>query len=79
MELKFIGKEIKKGYISSENDLSVMNKKNELLGRISWDKNWKCHVWEQEENIIMSADCLEQIVTKLKELDRDIEDLKAFM
>lgn len=50
--------------------IEVWNKK-EQLGDIYYDKKWKCYVWEQLEGIIMSHDCLLQVLSKIDELDRD--------
>lgn len=45
----------------------VSNKKGDILGYISYYKKWKCYVWEQMEDVIMSEDCLEEVVKKMKE------------
>lgn len=55
---------------SEANMLQAMNKKDEALGVIYYNPAWKCHVWQQWKNMIMDHDCLQQIVDKLKELDR---------
>jgi len=51
---------------------SVYNKKHEQLGEIFWEKKWKEYVWEQREEIIMSADCLRNIIKKIGELNGSI-------
>jgi hypothetical protein len=43
----------------------VRNEKNIGLGEIYFNKSWKCYVWEQYRNIIMSYDCLLQIENQL--------------
>jgi hypothetical protein len=48
----------------------VRNNKKDVLGIIFFWKKWKCWVWEQQESIIMSDDCLEQVINKLKELNK---------
>ncbi len=44
--------------------------KDEPLGEIFYWKEWKTFVWEQESGVMMSDDCLEQIVAKLKSLNK---------
>jgi len=51
----------------------VFNKHYDQLGIICFSPQWKCHVWEQEDSIDMSWDCLQQVVDKLKELDKEID------
>lgn len=46
----------------------VRNKKGEYLGDISFDLKWKRWVWEQEAYIIMSRECLQEVVDFMKEL-----------
>lgn len=41
----------------------------EYLGWIEFYANWKKWVWNQEEGIIMSLSCLENVTKKLKELE----------
>jgi hypothetical protein len=50
--------------------LAVGNDKDERLGYISYYENWKCYVWEQNNGIIMSGDCLEQVIDYMKRLDK---------
>lgn len=38
----------------------IYNVKDEFLGVISYYRKWKCLVWKQEENIIMSKSCLDE-------------------
>lgn len=54
------------------NIISVRNSRNQKLGTLWYnDRNkWDCWVWEQGKDIIMSADCLQEIVDKLKERDK---------
>lgn len=40
----------------------VSNKRGDILGFINYHAKWKCWVWEQEPDIIMSSDCLKQVV-----------------
>jgi len=54
----------------------VTNNKSDLLGSIEWSKDWKCYVWYQQHDIMMSSDCLQQVVNKLKELDKNPIALK---
>jgi hypothetical protein len=61
---------MKLDFIFQTGEYLVRNKKKEFLGLIFYFKKWKCWVWEQQEQIIMSDDCLEQIVSKLKELNK---------
>lgn len=49
----------------------VENKKGELLGRIIYWKPWKKWVWEQEEDIIMSEICLQDVASFLKEIKEE--------
>jgi hypothetical protein len=48
----------------------VRNKNEEILGFLRYYRSWKCWVWEQGDYIIMSSDCLRQVVDKLKDLDK---------
>ena len=45
----------------------VENDKGETLGFILYAKNWKKIVWIQEEDYMMSAGCLQQVVDKMRE------------
>lgn len=47
----------------------VRNNKNEPLGEIYYMLSWKCYVWEQHQDIIMSDSCLLQIHKQLKMAD----------
>ena len=47
----------------------VFNKKQERLGSIEFYKDWRCWIWYQEKDVMMSSECLQQVVDKLKELD----------
>lgn len=44
--------------------------KSERLGLIWWYSAWECWVWEQNNEIIMSEDCLKQIYEFVKELEK---------
>ena len=66
MKLKF-EKVFNKSAESSE--ITVSNKKKELLGTIYYDDEWSEWVWGQESDIKMSSGCLQQVVDKLKELE----------
>lgn len=46
---------------------TVFNKKGGELGTIYFHKPWKCLVWQQEEDIMMSASCLEEVIKFMKE------------
>jgi len=48
----------------------VWNKDMDRLGTIEFNKGWKCWIWNQEQGIIMSSECLQQVIDKLKELDK---------
>lgn len=50
----------------------VLNKRGEELGCIFYYEAWKCYVWAQHENILMSRDCLAQVEEKQKELDKGV-------
>lgn len=47
---------------------SIWNKKKEKLGIIRYWKPWKKYVWDQDNDIIMSKDCLKQIADFLEDL-----------
>lgn len=49
----------------------VENKKGELLGKIFFWKKWKKWIWEQEQDIIMTYDCLQDVVDFLKEIKQE--------
>lgn len=60
---------------ANSNRIHVFNKKkNEHLGDIFLNYKWKCHVWEQCDDVIMSKGCLQEVIGKLGELD----NLKTF-
>ena len=46
----------------------VLDKRKETLGIIFWYPKWKQWVFEQNHGIIMSWDCLQEIVNFIKEL-----------
>lgn len=50
-------------------DYQVINKKEEFLGVVFYDDDWKCWVWEQDGGIQMSGDCLQQVVDFMKKLN----------
>lgn len=49
---------------------SVRNHKDEHLGEIIFDTDWKCFVWLQDDDVKMSEFCLQQVVNRLHELSR---------
>jgi len=53
--------------------IDVCNKKDESLGILIYDdrKRWQQYVWCQDEEMQMSQDCLQHIVDKLKELNKE--------
>jgi hypothetical protein len=48
----------------------VFNHKKDYLGEIGYWAKWKCWIWKQDSGVIMSSECLEIVVNKLKELDK---------
>lgn len=54
---------------------NVYNHKKDKIGIIFYYKNWKCWVWNQGANIIMSDTCLKQVIDKLKELDKNAKKM----
>lgn len=44
----------------------IYNRKKESLGEIYFKSDWKCFVWEQDRDIVMSEDCLKEIVDFMK-------------
>ncbi len=36
--------------------------RGENLGEIYYFKDWKCWVWQQEIDIVMSSDCLNEVI-----------------
>ena len=48
---------------------------DEELGCVYYYPKWKCNVWEQEEDIIMSETCWEEIGKKFKELKKQQEKI----
>ena len=59
------------GSFGTEKDIMyyVKNKDNEDLGDIGYYKDWKCWIFEPEISIIFSADCLQEIVDFIKEIE----------
>ena len=49
-------------------EYSVWNKKEDLLGTIVYDEDWKCWIWFQEEDIQMSLNCLKQVTNFMEKL-----------
>jgi len=43
---------------------------NQELGYLEYWKPWKKWVWNQNEDIIMSKDCLKEVVKKIAHLTR---------
>lgn len=52
------------------NDIVVLNKKDDILGIIEFHPSWRTFVFSSRPNICFSFDCLEQIVEKLKEVNK---------
>lgn len=50
--------------------VSVANRRGDNLGQIIFDRGWNCWTWNPEQDLRMSADCLQEIVSKLKSLAR---------
>lgn len=51
----------------------VYSKKGQFLGslgNISYYKTWKKWVWEQESDIVMSYDCLQEVVDFIKKKEK---------
>ena len=46
------------------------NKKNELLGKVVYRKDWKCYVWQQAEDIDMSKSCICEIWDLLEKVEK---------
>lgn len=46
--------------------IRVYNKRKEKLGFIQYHKPWKKWIWEQELSVMMSDDCLQEIVDYMK-------------
>jgi len=44
---------------------SVLNHKKEHLGELILDKDWKCMVWIQDEDVKMSKSCLQQVICRM--------------
>ena len=43
----------------------------EELGYIEYYRKWKRWVWNQEEDIVLSIDCLLQVALKLSTIDKN--------
>ena len=52
------------------NEHIVYNKDEEELGVIYYYKKWKKWVWEQNIDIIMSQDCLEEVIDFMNNLKK---------
>lgn len=70
VDMKLKLKETKDSMYSIVPALYVYNKKNERLGVMFYYKKWKCWAWMQNDEILMSSECLQQVVDKLKEKDK---------
>jgi hypothetical protein len=66
MKLKF---EKVRNILVESGEITVSNRKKEVLGTIYYDDEWKEWIWEQESDIKMSAGCLHQVTDKLEELE----------
>lgn len=49
----------------------VYNKKEECLGEIKFYKKWNKWVWEQHSGVVMSKNCLKEIIEKLEQLKKE--------
>lgn len=46
--------------------ISVFNEHSMVLGYICWNGSWRQYVWEQDNEVIMSWDCLLEVVAKIQ-------------
>lgn len=51
----------------------VWNNNSELLGNIQYHEEWKEFVWEQYQDMIMSEDCLDQVLKFMKKENKKRE------
>ena len=47
----------------------VRNAEGEVLGEIWYYNDWKCYVWQQYDDVVMSWDCLVEIVDFIRRQD----------
>ena len=66
MKGRLIFKKPTKTYSDDPTLIKVYNKRKEHLGDISYYKKWKCCVWEQELCIMMSTNCLQEVIDYMK-------------
>lgn len=57
---------VKLKFRDMNNYVLVVNQKEEELGIIEFDKQWKKTVWVQEPNIRMSGSCLNQVLLNME-------------
>lgn len=57
-------------FIDEGEHYGVYNRKKEFLGQVSFDDEWKCWIWMQNETIGMSWDCLQEVINFMKELKK---------
>ncbi len=48
-------------------------KSNEYLGKIIFYPQWSKFVWDQDPYIIMSQDCLQEVLDKIKEINEEMK------
>lgn len=48
-------------------DYFVVNKSEEILGKVIFYNKWRQYVWEQKVDIVMSHDCLQEVVDFIKD------------
>lgn len=46
--------------------ISVFNEHSMFLGYICWNGSWRQYIWEQDNEVIMSWDCLLEVVAKIQ-------------
>jgi len=60
-------------FVDMRNYQSVYNKKGEHLGNIEWNRKRKKWTWSQDEDVIMSAVCLQDVIYVMVNLRRKNE------
>lgn len=51
------------------NRICVFNSHDTLLGNIDYFSQWKCFIWEQNQGIIMSKSCLDELTAFMGKLE----------
>lgn len=67
MRLKFI----------NDGGMVIVWNKNELLGTIEYYKKWKCYVWDQDIGVIMSSDCLQEVVNYMETKNKLMKKIRG--